>query len=36
MVGNRTAEQTVTLPKSAVPVKRAIINYSHDVLSIDN
>jgi len=31
-----TAEQSVPLPKSAVTVKRAMINYNYDVLCIEN
>jgi hypothetical protein len=36
ITGSSTLDQTVPLPKTPVPVKRALINYNYDVLSIDN
>jgi hypothetical protein len=36
VTGDRTVEQTVSLPKFSSPVKRAAINYYYDVLSTDN
>jgi hypothetical protein len=36
IVGSSSLDQTVRLPKTPSPVKRALINYNHDVLSIDN
>ena len=34
--GNSTAEQTVPMAKPQSPIKRVLINYQYDVLSIDN
>lgn len=34
--GNTTIEQTVPLPKTPSPVKRALINYNYDVLSTED
>jgi hypothetical protein len=36
MVGSKTSEQTIQLPKFPVQAKRAIIDYNYDVLSTDN
>jgi hypothetical protein len=36
VTGNKTVDQTVSLPKFSSPVKRASINYYYDVLSTDN
>lgn len=36
VVGNTTVDQTVPLPKTPAPVKRALINYNYDVLSTEN
>jgi hypothetical protein len=36
ITGNRTVDQTVSLPKTPVPIKRALINYYYDVLSMEN
>jgi aminopeptidase N len=36
VVGNSTVDQTVPLPKTPSPVKRALINYNYDVLSTEN
>ncbi len=36
ITGSRTIEQTVPLPKTPSPVKRVLINYNYDVLSIEN
>jgi Peptidase family M1 domain len=36
MYGNTSTEKTVQLGKPAVPVKRAVIDYMHDVLAIEN
>ena len=36
MNGNSTTEKTVSIGKSAVPIKRAMIDYLHDVLAIEN
>jgi aminopeptidase N len=36
MVGNKTVDQTVEVPKLASPIKRALINYYYDVLSTEN
>jgi hypothetical protein len=36
IVGSSTVEKTVQLPKLAAPIKRVVINYDYDVLSIDN
>jgi hypothetical protein len=34
--GSKTIDKTVQLPKLPSPVKRVVINYYYDVLSIDN
>jgi len=36
MTGNSTTEKTISIGKSAVPIKRAMIDYLHDVLAIEN
>jgi hypothetical protein len=36
LIGNKTIERTVQLPKLPAPVKRVAINYYYDVLSIEN
>ena len=36
ITGSRTVEQTAQLPKFPTPVKRALINYYYDVLSIED
>ncbi len=36
IIGSSSLDQTVPLPKTPSPVKRALINYNYDVLSIDN
>ena len=36
ITGDKTVEQTVSLPKMPSPIKRALINYYYDVLSMDN
>jgi hypothetical protein len=36
MIGSKTVEQTVPLPKLPAPVKKVSINYFYDVLSIEN
>jgi hypothetical protein len=36
MVGNSTTEKTISIGKSSVPIKRAMIDYLHDVLAIEN
>ena len=36
IVGDKTIEQTVALPKLPAPVKRLLINYNYDVLSTEN
>jgi hypothetical protein len=36
ILGDKTVEQTVALPKSSVPVKRVLINYLYDVLCTEN
>ncbi len=36
ITGNSTIDQTVPLPKTPAPVKRAMINYNYDVLCTDN
>ena len=36
MNGNSTTEKTISLGKSPVPIKRAMIDYLHDVLAIEN
>ena len=36
MAGNSTTEKTINLGKSAVPIKRAMIDYLHDVLAVEN
>jgi hypothetical protein len=35
LVGDTTFEKTVQLPKLPSPVKRAMLNYYYDVLSIE-
>ena len=34
--GSKTVDQTVQLPKSASPIKRALIDYNYDVLATEN
>jgi aminopeptidase N len=36
VTGDKTVDQTVSLPKTPSPIKRALINYYYDVLSIEN
>jgi len=36
MVGNRTDEATINLPKSPSPIKKVMIDYMYDVLAIEN
>jgi aminopeptidase N len=36
IIGSSTVDQTVPLPKTPSPVKRVLINYNYDVLSIEN
>ncbi len=36
ITGDKTVDQTVSLPKMAQPIKRALINYYYDVLSTEN
>jgi len=36
ITGDKTVEQTVSLAKTAQPIKRALINYYYDVLSLEN
>jgi hypothetical protein len=36
IIGSSSLDQTVPLPKTPSPVKRALINYNYDVLSVDN
>jgi aminopeptidase N len=36
ILGNKTAEQTVTLPKTTLAIKRVSINNYYDVLCVDN
>src|SRR5262249_28841300 len=36
VTGDKTLDQTVSLPKTPVPIKRALINYYYDVLSTEN
>ena len=36
IIGSSSLEQTVPLPKTPSPVKRALIDYNYDVLSTDN
>jgi hypothetical protein len=36
MIGNSTMEKTVPIAKPPVPIKRAMINYLHDALAIEN
>jgi len=35
MAGNMTFDQVINLPKFSSPVKKALINYNYDVLSVD-
>ena len=36
MAGDSTTEKTISIGKSPVPIKRAMIDYLHDVLAIEN
>jgi hypothetical protein len=36
MAGNSNTEKSISLPKSAVPIKRAMIDYQNDVLAVEN
>jgi hypothetical protein len=36
MFGNTTVEKTIPIGKPAVPIKRAMIDYMHDVLAVEN
>jgi hypothetical protein len=36
IVGNTTVENSAQLPKPPAPIKRAIIDYNHDVLAVEN